>query len=201
LRRDRLEKRRSVQLTRRRGASESPYTTLTRYIDIVLDKGQSAEEWIEVKSLKDSGLSGFAVWKMAQTGRTSNHRQFFFDVAAAFGNEGILEVNGETIEVDDASWLFQRFRVRIKNGPEVQGYSDKYIRQTIAPRLRARPTGKDSSSVIAGTFTGGYEIHASRVHVDGVNFAEAFLDQLGDAIYELFAAELVQELVDELAKP
>jgi hypothetical protein len=39
------------------------------------------------------------------------------------------------------------------------------------------------------------------VHVDGVNFAEAFLDQLGDAIYQLFAAELVQELVDELAKP
>jgi hypothetical protein len=73
--------------------------------------------------------------------------------------------------------------------------------QTIAPRLRTRPTGKDSASVISGTFTGGYEIHASRVHVDGVNFAEAFLDQLGDAIYQLFAAELVQELVDELAKP
>jgi hypothetical protein len=104
-----------------------PEKRFLRYVDIVLeDESNSSsnpvEEWIELKSLKKSGLSSFSKWKMtgSQPKRTKYHKQFIIDRVALSLPSGMarttasseFENQNRPVKVTDITWWFHKFEVK-----------------------------------------------------------------------------------------
>jgi len=176
---------------------------LQRYIDIVLYTGEDSEKWVELKSKKSpESVSAaaadrkFRTWTVRKTSKSSDHRQFVADVAAAYGIDLVLPVDGQSVSVGRPRWLFQKFSVRTPSGKQHRGYNKQEFAE-VEKRLRTQPKGSDWDRVRRGSFVGPYAGYANLTAIDNVSVSSSFLSAIGDAIYDALSAEAVQRLIEE----
>jgi hypothetical protein len=108
-----------------KNSEDKPLRVQQRNMDIILEKPNGGEEWVELKSFAHSRK--FQTWKYSKSGGGGAvGKEIVVDRVARVRAEddGVTNANGEVVSNISIRWLFQKFNVN-KAGIKQRSYSAK----------------------------------------------------------------------------